>query len=102
MEIITNIENGIYANTTHWNQIDFWNRCRICLNATPLEKVSIFDNVKFVSALSSTNECDIDKPHELRILEIMLLLCCNNISVIPILKSAKGSGAMHSIKFEQI
>lgn len=80
MEIIT---NRMY--TVHWNESDLWNICRICLKTMPLERVSIFNNIKFVCASSSLNKYDIEKPHELRILEL-ILFCCNNISVIKINK----------------
>lgn len=69
MEIVTNM---------HWSQSDWRNSCRICLKLMQLEKVSLFDEIKFVYA---SNEFDIDKPHGLRIME-MMLLCCNSISVI--------------------
>lgn len=76
---ITNIENEIY--TLRWNQSNFMNTCRICLKTMPLEKVSIFDEMKLDYASCASNQSDIDKPHRLRVLEVMLL-CCNSISVI--------------------
>lgn len=67
---ITKIENEIHSLC--WNQSNFMNICRICLKTMPLEKVSIFDEMKLDYASCASNQSDIDKPHGLGILEVIL------------------------------
>lgn len=79
MEIETNIENEMYS--LRWNQSDLMNICRICLRAMSEERVSLLNELKFIYTPTASNAFDINKPHGLRILE-MILLCCNSINVI--------------------